>query len=239
MQSPNAGAQLATARNGVLVLNASQIDFEATLRAVMVLLGIRAANWPTAEETAILLDFVRRNYSGFTLAEIRLSFEMAITSKLEVDSKHYENFSCEYFGRIMSAYKDWSREEIRFVTEKPKDAVKGITQEANWAAAWANMKERAKTQPVNSIVIPAPIYDYLVEQGILVLSADDKKRLWREQKIEYGKDLQTNYFKNKSLIERLHSEDLNKDEELFSRISLMAKKAAVTELLTLKQNNNG
>ena len=139
----------------------------------------------------------------------------------------------------MSAYKDWSREEIRFVTEKPKDAVKGITQEANWAAAWANMKERAKTQPVNSIVIPAPIYDYLVEQGILVLSVDDKKRLWREQKIEYGKDLQTNYFKNKSLIERLHSEDLNKDEELFSRISLMAKKAAVTELLTLKQNNNG
>lgn len=83
------------------------------LRYVMVLIGLRAQNYPDKIETQILLNFVTENYGGHTPAEIKLAFEMAITRKLEVDAKCYENFSVAYFVSIMEAYREWAKEQIK------------------------------------------------------------------------------------------------------------------------------
>lgn len=83
------------------------------LRYVMVLIGLRAQNYPDEIETQILLNFITENYGGHTPAEIKLAFEMAITRKLEVDAKCYENFSVAYFVSIMEAYREWAKEQIK------------------------------------------------------------------------------------------------------------------------------
>lgn len=81
------------------------------LRYGMLLVGIRSQNLPQAEETAVLLHFVRMQYGGHRTEEIRLAFDLAITGQLDLGKQGascYENFSCEYVGRIMTAYRKWA-----------------------------------------------------------------------------------------------------------------------------------
>lgn len=79
----------------------------------MVIIGLRAQNYPDEFETLILLNFISENYGGHTTAEIKLAFEMAITKKLSVEANCYENFSVAYFASIMEAYREWAKEQIK------------------------------------------------------------------------------------------------------------------------------
>lgn len=90
-----------------------QEEFKKVLKYVMVLVGLRAQNYPDDTEKQILLNFIAENYGGHTCAEIKLAFEMAITRKLDVESTCYENFSVAYFVSIMEAYREWAREQIK------------------------------------------------------------------------------------------------------------------------------
>lgn len=79
----------------------------------MIKIGLRSANWPTPEETAVLIEHIYSNYPGHTVAEIKLAFDMAISGKLDVEANCYESFSCWYFSSIMNAYRDWAAQEYR------------------------------------------------------------------------------------------------------------------------------
>lgn len=98
----------------------SEESLKGVLRYVMVLIGLRAQNYPDDIEKQILLNFIAENYGGHTPAEINLAFEMAITRKLEVEAKCYENFSVAYFVSIMEAYRAWAREQIKLLPESIK-----------------------------------------------------------------------------------------------------------------------
>lgn len=94
------------------------------LRYVMVLIGLRAQNYPDKIETQILVNFITKHYGGHTPAEIKLAFEMAITRKLDIEAKCYENFSVAYFVSIMEAYREWAKEQIKQLPappEKPRE----------------------------------------------------------------------------------------------------------------------
>ena len=106
------------AQSKIPIRRRSEEDIKEVLRYVMVLVGLRGVNMPTDEEKYVLLNFIRLNFGNQTPEEIRLAFEYAIAGKFEIDAKCYENFSCEYFGRIMKAYIDFSRNEVKV---KPKE----------------------------------------------------------------------------------------------------------------------
>jgi hypothetical protein len=93
----------------------SEEDIKQVLRYAMVLVGLRGNNMPIDEEKFVLLNFIRTNYGNQTPEEIKIAFEMAISGKFNIDSKCYENFSCEYFGRIMNAYIEYARQETKNV----------------------------------------------------------------------------------------------------------------------------
>lgn len=106
------------------IRQASEETLKAVLKYVMVLVGLRAQNYPDDIEKQILLNFILEHYGGHTTAEIKLAFEMAITRKLDVDAKCYENFSIAYFASIMEAYRDWAKEQIKQLpapVEKPRE----------------------------------------------------------------------------------------------------------------------
>jgi len=71
--------------------------------------GVRANNFPSEEEKRVIINFILRHYSDFTPAEIAFAFELAMARKLlELENPScFENFSCEYVGRILSAYEKW------------------------------------------------------------------------------------------------------------------------------------
>lgn len=106
-------------------------DLTKALRRAMVLVGLRAQNFPDDFETKILKEFIFEHYGGHTPAEIRLAFEMAITGKLDMemkDVKCYENFSVAYFASIMEAYRSWAREQIKLLPA-PAEVIRVPTAE--------------------------------------------------------------------------------------------------------------
>ncbi len=88
------------------------------LRLVMVKIGLRAANWPSAMEKVILIEHIVTNFPNNTVDEIKIAFDWAIDERLNlgIDGYNcYENFSCAYFSRIMKAYN-----KLASVVKKPE-----------------------------------------------------------------------------------------------------------------------
>lgn len=82
---------------------------QMTLKYIFVLVGLR--NIPSKEERAVLLDYIKNNYSLYSVEEIKLAFDLAIKGEFKCDLKHFEMFSCVYFSNIFNAYLQY-REQI-------------------------------------------------------------------------------------------------------------------------------
>lgn len=62
-----------------------------------------------------LMDFLKKYYETFSLADVKLAFEMAASGELneflpkdrdgKADKNHYQQFNVDYFGKILNAYK--------------------------------------------------------------------------------------------------------------------------------------
>jgi len=103
------------------------------LRLIMLKVGVRGNNLPTDEEKAILFTHIVSEYGNHTHQEILLAFDMAITGKLGIDAKCYENFTCLYFSEIMNAYRKWASETYRqkVTALQPPPPQKIYTEEEN------------------------------------------------------------------------------------------------------------
>jgi len=108
--------QLVNALAEQRICNGTEENLKQALRYIFVLVGLKAQNYPVEEEKILLHEFIFENYGGHTPAELKLAFKLAITRKLDLKPEQvvcYENFSIAYFSRIMGAYRDWSREQIK------------------------------------------------------------------------------------------------------------------------------
>lgn len=85
------------------------------IRYAMIKIGLRAENFPKEEEKILLIQHIIEHYGNHTIEEIRIAFDMAITGKLGIDANCYENFSCLYFSKIMSAYRRWAASEYETI----------------------------------------------------------------------------------------------------------------------------
>ncbi len=97
-----------------------------TLRYCMMVVGIRAQNLPQVEEVSVLICFIKTHLGNYTLNEYRLAFELAAADQLECDTKHYENFTCEYVSRIMKAYRKYANNILEFAERRIKPEMKAL-----------------------------------------------------------------------------------------------------------------
>jgi hypothetical protein len=117
-------SKLAIALFSPLIKDAPVDQIKEVLRLVMVKIGLRAQNWPNDLEKVILIQHIQENFGGNALDEIKLAFDMAISGKLDIEPKEvscYENFSCLYFSKIMSCYREWSADAIYSVPTMPPE----------------------------------------------------------------------------------------------------------------------
>jgi hypothetical protein len=162
-------------------------DLKQVLRYAMVLVGLRGNNMPSEEEKFVLLNFIRSNFGNQTPEEIKLAFEWAVSGKLAIDAKCYENFSCEYFGRIMKAYVDFARQETITVV-KQEEVIAEIPSDADLKMAAINsanmysqemIRCHEKNIKMNWIAGGLHVlYDYIVKFGIYEANEEDKKRIY-------------------------------------------------------------
>jgi len=87
---------------------ASDQEISLGLSKIYLLVGLRPHHFPTMEEDLFLFTFIRNHFGRKTLSEMEYAFELAVTNQLDIDDiKVYDQFTPEYFARIMNAYKRW------------------------------------------------------------------------------------------------------------------------------------
>lgn len=194
------GKQLLAAISSTKIAQAGDEEIKEALRYAMILVGIRAQNLPNDIEKQVLLQFIRRNYPGHTANEIRLAFDKAVSGELALkpnETAAYENFSCEYLGRIMRAYRAWASEQYEQAqtfqaTETPKlleapkisDAELFETYFQDWKAGKLNLD-----------LLPEFVYDRLKTYVKVEISDEEIKGIVlkaREHILErYNNDLKS------------------------------------------------
>lgn len=149
------------------------------LRLVMVLVGLRAQNFPQDQEKAVLLKFIVDHYGGHTPSEIKLAFTMAINGRLGLETKEvvcYENFSVLYFSSIMNAYRSWAKEAVFHIPKIPLPELPAPT---------SNVSNEEFIESVRSVynttkkwkAIPVLAYDVLFSEGKINLTKEQKFKI--------------------------------------------------------------
>lgn len=109
-------AQFEDALQAKKIWHSTEEEMKQALRYIYILVGLRAQNYPAGIEKQLLHAFIFKNYGGHTPEEIKLAWDLAIMQKLNLrpeDVTCYENFSIAYFSRIMEAYREWAKEQIK------------------------------------------------------------------------------------------------------------------------------
>jgi hypothetical protein len=115
-------------------------ELKQALRYIFILIGLKAHNYPEDIEKQLLHAYIYKNYGGHTAGEYRLAFEMAIQNKLSLrpeDVTCYENFSIAYFSRIMEAYREWAKEQIKQLPAPVKDRDLSVMEKVDINMIWA------------------------------------------------------------------------------------------------------
>lgn len=184
-------------------------DLKQVLRYAMVLVGLRGNNMPTDEEKFVLLNFIRSNFGNQTPEEIRLAFDLAMAGKLNIDAKCYENFSCEYFGRIMKAYIDYARQETLILKKEPEVAkLPPSDQELKKMAIdtinfYADkLKESKETKkPFNWIAGGLhELYKMLVKLEIQTITKEEMLEIWKKSDKIQDEEERKNYCRMQSYV---------------------------------------
>lgn len=198
----------------------------------MLMVGIRAANLPNAEELAVLLQFIYKKYELLSLGEIQLAFEKAVAGELDVEANCYENFSCEYVGRIMGSYKKWAIrqwEENQMHVVKPEPVQ--IVPSVDWSELGEMYYQDYLQGRFNISVMPAEIYEAAMKYGYMSVDAYEdwlssaKEMLLSELYVDLSNAV--NEKDRHDITEKLRK---IKNDDLYFKVVEMAKKMAV-ELL--------
>jgi len=207
------------------------------LKYSMALVGIRANNGPTQDEFYFLKFYLLNNFGSHTAAEIRLSFDLAVSNRLELGESGatcYENFSCEYVGRIMSAYRKWAEiQHKNLPIETPKGLLEYRMPRIDWSEEWEELKETAKNGNIDKAIIVTPLYDWLVENGLMNLTGLEKKQFYLSARsaiiaaLNEAKNYGKLSFEQETDLQNLKADDWFKNERLKIKLQNKSKILAV------------
>jgi len=130
-EKTGSGKSLQVIKPELPVATCPEVQLRQAMAYGITLSGVSAQNMPSKLETAVLSEFIRNNYPDYTPEEIKYAIEKAMARRFEVDAKCYGNFSCEYIGRILSAYEQWAGEGERTIPPEygqPRGDAAGIEQ---------------------------------------------------------------------------------------------------------------
>lgn len=171
-----------------------KINLEAILALQMLKVGVREQNFPKGEGRAVLMNFMRKNFKEFTPEMINEAFDMALSGKLDLkETSCYENFSCEYLGRILYSYRSHLISSGRLKSSLDLDRqYKPIEPNLLPAAKMTDDElisfsiEMYTSSPRLMYILPES-YDALIRLKKFSLTPEEKQDIMREAKKELSK----------------------------------------------------
>lgn len=81
-------------------------EIKLSIKEAILIVGLsaKAISEFSDIEKIVLINFIRNQFSKITLKDFVDAFYNAAAQKLNVDTRCYGSFCCEYVGRIVSAY---------------------------------------------------------------------------------------------------------------------------------------
>jgi hypothetical protein len=113
--------EIMTAFVGERMRNLNSIIFKQNLVYLMQLVGI---NTPGEVKLAVLEDWIRTEYGGFTINEVKVAFKQMVANDF-ID--HYQNFSPAYFSQVMDRYKKKANEVRKMMPQERVEAIPHLT----------------------------------------------------------------------------------------------------------------
>ena len=176
------------------------VDTEPFLMALQyayALIGLRKDQYPNVMETQVLISFLKNNYKGFGIGEIKIAFEMAASGQLNCECNPYGFFSPLYLGTILKAYKVEREKAMLEVSIAKQKEIKHIAYIPDTNEAIAIQKEfdenciypifqqYLKTGKLETSTIPVRlIYASLVDfHKILTYSKEQKDEVFRNARV--------------------------------------------------------
>lgn len=168
------------------IIHSSLDELKNVLTFCMIKIGLRSASFPAAEEKAVLIDHILKEFGGHTCQEIKLAFEMAIAGKLTdynskgepitLDANCYENFSCLYFSKIMKAYRIWAEDVYKFVKRiEPMYQIEDKRELTdNDMESWVQETKYIAINEAKIPLMPIAIYEWLVSKKILKITKEQR-----------------------------------------------------------------
>ena len=123
------------------IIEESVHNLNELFKYCFLLVGLREKGLPNELETLFLHEFIKENYGGHSISEVKLAFKMAVKGELDLPPEEvlcYENFSVLYLSSIINSFRRWARDEYRQIEKHippPESDVKyleGPRQEIHW-----------------------------------------------------------------------------------------------------------
>lgn len=192
---------------------------EGRLHGISLSVGLRE---PISDiEMSAIVNFIKSQFGEFTMEELSLAFELAMARKLNTEASAFNSFSCEYVGRVLSAFREFRREanrkkikcdaaqksiamlsdeDLRTREEKNQDSFNAIT----------TYIEENKSMPI--IWAWDSIYEHIVASGIKSFMEGEKKRVRARIEAEYKIEISNakangDRQKHKDLTEKLNNQE--------------------------------
>ena len=160
--------------SGERVRNLNSIIFKQNLVYLMQLVGI---NNPGEVKLAILEDWIRTEYGGFTINEVKVAFKQMVANDF-ID--HYQNFSPAYFSQVMERYKKKANEVRKMITQEREEAIPHLTDLEIINYSYQEYKI-LENRTFDKLFNPLSVFTKLNSSGIKVWTKEDgalaKKKL--------------------------------------------------------------
>jgi len=159
---------------GERIRNLNSIIFKQNLVYLMQLVGI---NNPGEVKLAILEDWIRTEYGGFTINEVKVAFKQMVTNDF-ID--HYQNFSPAYFSQVMDRYKKKANEVRKMMPQERVEAIPHLTDLEIIDYSYQEYK-LLENRSFDRLFNPLSVFTKLNSSGIKVWTKEDgalaKKKL--------------------------------------------------------------
>ena len=166
--------EIMTAFSGERIRNLNSIIFNQNLIYLMQLVGI---NNPGEVKLAILEDWIRTEYGGFTINEVKVAFKQMVSNEF-ID--HYQNFSPAYFSQVMDRYKKKANEVRKMMPQERVEAIPHLTDLEIIDYSYQEYK-LLENRTFDRLFNPLSVFTKLNSSGIKVWTKEDgalaKKKL--------------------------------------------------------------
>jgi len=238
------------ANAGVKVMHLGQnmTPLAEALRYVFVLIGLRREALPTEAESMVLRQFICANYGNITIDEIRTAFDLAVKGELDVDIKHFQNFSTLYFSQVMKAYqlrKGKAMMEFQRIQEKErmKEQVSTIDPDKAMKEFHENMlvdpyrrffesNENEFDVPIHSADV---LYNHMKNIGLIDLTQEEMDKIKAEvtEKVNEQEEMKKEF---KTLSEHMKERTGQKEDITKKWMRLCRYKAIEIAFLRMKMS---